>query len=66
MDNFPEMIWAADELKRNLYPYYVQRAMREHVKPALGSVEGHQLFGGDIYWYDRFRDVESLRGFCRQ
>ena len=46
MDSFPEMIWAADEVKRNLYLYYVQRAMKERVKLALDSIRASHLFGG--------------------
>jgi asparagine synthase (glutamine-hydrolysing) len=61
MDDFPAMIWAADEPKRNLYPYYVQRAMSEHVTVALGGLGADELFGGYVYRYDRLRDLESLR-----
>jgi len=68
MNDFPEMIWHADEPKRNLYPYYVAEEMREHVKVALGGLGADELFGGYVYRYNRLgglqelRDVDALRG----
>ncbi|RXK47432.1 asparagine synthase (glutamine-hydrolyzing) [Halorientalis pallida] len=59
--DFPEMIWYADEPKRNLYPYYVAQEMREHVKVALGGLGADELFGGYIYRYSRLQEYEQLR-----
>lgn len=61
MQDFPEMIWYADEPKRNLYPYYVAQEMREHVKVALGGLGADELFGGYIYRYSRLQEYEQLR-----
>ena len=59
--DFPQMIWHADEPKRNLYPYYVAKEMAEHVTVALGGLGADELFGGYAYRYDRLADIESLR-----
>jgi len=59
--DFPEMIWHADEPKRNLYPHYVAREMAEHVTVALGGLGADELFGGYVYRYDRLRDLDDLR-----
>jgi len=69
MQDFPEMIWHADEPKRNLYPYYVSQQMAEHVTVALGGLGADELFGGYIYRYLRLGDLERLRrqqGWLRQ
>jgi len=59
--DFPEMIWHADEPKRNLYPYYVAREMSEHVTVALGGLGADELFGGYVYRFNRLRDLQNLR-----
>ncbi|WP_136718005.1 asparagine synthase (glutamine-hydrolyzing) [Halorientalis salina] len=61
MQDFPEMIWYADEPKRNLYPYYVAQEMRENVKVALGGLGADELFGGYIYRYSRLQEYQQLR-----
>lgn len=61
MADFPEMIWHADEPKRNLWPYYVAREMAEHVTVALGGLGADELFGGYVYRFDRLRDLDRLR-----
>lgn len=61
MRDFPQMIWHADEPKRNLYPYYVAREMAEHVTVALGGLGADELFGGYVYRYQRLGDLENLR-----
>lgn len=61
VQDFPEMIWYADEPKRNLYPYYIAEKMREHVKVALGGLGADELFGGYIYRYSRLQEYEQLR-----
>ncbi|WP_436911322.1 asparagine synthase (glutamine-hydrolyzing) [Halosimplex marinum] len=61
MRDFPEMIWHADEPKRNLYPYYVAREMSDHVSVALGGLGADELFGGYVYRYSRLRELDQLR-----
>jgi asparagine synthase (glutamine-hydrolysing) len=61
MQDFPEMIWHADEPKRNLYPYYVSQEMANHVTVALGGLGADELFGGYIYRYLRLQHLEQLR-----
>jgi len=61
MEDFPEMIWHADEPKRNLYPYYVAEAMSEHVRVALGGLGADELFGGYVYRYNRLMEFEQIR-----
>lgn len=61
MRDFPEMIWYAGEPKRNLYPYYVARAMSDNVRVALGGLGADELFGGYIYRYSRLQELEQLR-----
>jgi len=61
MQDFPEMIWHADEPKRNLYPYYVAEEMREHVKVALGGLGADELFGGYVYRYNRLGELQDTR-----
>lgn len=61
MQDFPEMIWYADEPKRNLYPYYVAQEMSDHVTVALGGLGADELFGGYIYRYSRLREYQQLR-----
>jgi asparagine synthase (glutamine-hydrolysing) len=58
--DFPELIWHADEPKRNLYPYYVAREMSDHVSVALGGLGADELFGGYVYRYARLREFEQL------
>lgn len=61
MRDFPEMIWHADEPKRNLYPYYVAEAMSDYVTVALGGLGADELFGGYIYRYTRLQELAGLR-----
>jgi asparagine synthase (glutamine-hydrolysing) len=61
MRDFPEMIWHADEPKRNLYPYYVSEAMSDHVTVALGGLGADELFAGYVYRFNRLRELERLR-----
>jgi asparagine synthase (glutamine-hydrolysing) len=61
MEDFPKMIWYADEPKRNLYPYYVAEAMRDHVTVALGGLGADELFDGYIYRFARLRELDRLR-----
>lgn len=61
MQDFPEMIWHADEPKRNLYPYYVSKAMSEHVTVALGGLGADELFAGYVYRFNRLRELERFR-----
>lgn len=61
MRDFPEMIWHADEPKRNLYPYYVAQEMANHVTVALGGLGADELFGGYVYRYRRLGDLERFR-----
>lgn len=63
MRDFPEMIWHADEPKRNLYPWYVAREMRNHVTVALGGLGADELFGGYVYRLARLRELDRLRSF---
>lgn len=60
MQDYPRMIWHADEPKRNLYPYYVAEAMRDHVKVALGGLGADELFGGYVYRFNRLAELASL------
>jgi asparagine synthase (glutamine-hydrolysing) len=59
--DFPEMIWHADEPKRNLYPYYVAREMSDHVTVALGGLGADELFGGYVYRHSRLSELQALR-----
>jgi asparagine synthase (glutamine-hydrolysing) len=61
MRDFPEMIWHADEPKRNLYPYYVAEAMANHVTVALGGLGADELFGGYVYRFTRLQELAKLR-----
>lgn len=61
MRDFPEMIWHADEPKRNLYPYYVAEAMADHVTVALGGLGADELFGGYVYRFSRLKELTELR-----
>lgn len=61
MNDYPDMIWYADEPKRNLYPYYVAQEMRDHVKVALGGLGSDELFGGYVYRYNRLEQMDDLR-----
>ena len=61
MRDFPEMIWHADEPKRNLYPYYVAEAMADHVTVALGGLGADELFGGYVYRFTRLQELAELR-----
>ncbi|MFB6178896.1 MAG: asparagine synthase (glutamine-hydrolyzing) [Halorientalis sp.] len=61
MQDFPEMIWHADEPKRNLYPYYVAEEMSNHVTVALGGLGADELFGGYVYRYARLQEFQQLR-----
>lgn len=66
MRDFPEMIWHADEPKRNLYPYYVAEEMADHVTVALGGLGSDELFGGYVYRYNRLREYQRLRAWMDQ
>ncbi|WP_144903892.1 asparagine synthase (glutamine-hydrolyzing) [Halobellus captivus] len=61
IEDFPEMIWHADEPKRNLYPYYVAEEMRNHVTVALGGLGADELFGGYVYRFNRLQELEDLQ-----
>jgi asparagine synthase (glutamine-hydrolysing) len=61
MRSFPEMIWHADEPKRNLYPYFVAEAMKQHVTVALGGLGADELFGGYVYRIQRLRELARMR-----
>lgn len=61
MDDFPEMIWHADEPKRNLYPYYVAQEMSDHVTVALGGLGADELFAGYVYRFQRLQELDRLR-----
>jgi len=61
MQDFPEMIWHADEPKRNLYPYYVAQEMSDYVSVALGGLGADELFGGYVYRYARLQEFQQLR-----
>lgn len=62
MQDFPEMIWHADEPKRNLYPYYVAEEMADHVTVSLGGLGADELFAGYVYRFTRLQELEELRG----
>ncbi len=61
MRDFPEMIWHADEPKRNLYPYYVAEAMADHVTVALGGLGADELFAGYVYRFSRLQELDKIR-----
>lgn len=58
LEAFPDMIWHMDFPKRNLYPYYLAKLARKHVKVVLSGLGGDELFAG----YDfRYRTLVSKR-----
>lgn len=61
LEDFPELIWHADEPKRNLWPYYVAEEMGRHVTVALGGLGADELFGGYIYRFNRLADCDELQ-----
>jgi asparagine synthase (glutamine-hydrolysing) len=61
VEDFPEMIWYADEPKRNLYPYYVHEAMSDLVTVALGGLGADELFGGYVYRMAQLDDLQAMR-----
>jgi len=48
---FPDMIWHMDFPKRNLYPYYLAKLARKHVKVVLSGLGGDELFAGYDFRY---------------
>lgn len=61
LKDYPEMIWHADAPRRNLYPYYLSKAVGKHVKVVLGGLGGDELFGGYEWKYQFAEDIESQR-----
>ena len=51
LEAFPDMIWHMDFPKRNLYPYYLAKLARRHVKVVLSGLGGDELFAGYDFRY---------------
>jgi len=47
----PRMIWAIDSPKRNMWPYFVNKAVAKHTKVVVGGSGGDEVLGGYIYRY---------------
>ncbi|MDO8481308.1 MAG: asparagine synthase (glutamine-hydrolyzing) [Nanoarchaeota archaeon] len=47
----PRMIWSIDSPKRNLWPYFVNKAVAKHTKVVVGGSGGDEVLGGYIYRY---------------
>jgi asparagine synthase (glutamine-hydrolysing) len=60
--DYPEMIWYADEPKRNLYPFYVYELAAEQVKSVLGGLGGDEVFGGYVFKYKYVAKIDRIRG----
>lgn len=61
LKDYPLMIWYADMPKRNLYPYYLYKAVSKYVKVILTGLGGDELFGGYDWKYQFATEVEKLR-----
>ncbi len=61
MKDYPAMIWYADTPKRNLYPYYIAKVVRKHVKVVLGGLGGDELFAGYEWKYQFAEDTTEER-----
>ena len=61
LQDYPKMIWYADEPKRNLYPYYISEMVGKHVKTALGGLGADECYGGYIFKYDFTRGIDDIR-----
>jgi len=61
LKEYPKMIWYADMPKRNLYPYYLSKAVKKYVKVILTGLGGDELFGGYDWKYQFAKDIEEVR-----
>jgi len=61
LKEYPKMVWHADMPKRNLYPFYLSKAVGKYVKVILTGLGGDELFGGYDWKYQFAMDIETMR-----